>query len=371
MPGDPKHKHYKYVRVDSGLYVSLQQNLAILPWLIYLKGKPLGLGPKKLSETFKSLRRFLGWGKRLAQYALPFNNEYLKLELPFYGHLCLEVHRGYKVFDLYRNTVTKIFKLEVDTSAVLTEIERVKTVSLFDFAPSVCRWNVDERWYEEEYVNGDPVIAYTNGYPVTSPDSTNFLKTYYQYLSPCVEMLILSQPPQGFTVAEYVSSILNIASEMVSKNSSDIGKSLYVGRFLDSIAEKLHSYKDCKVYTVLSHGDFGNNHVIKCGHGVKIIDWEYLAHRSILFDLYSCLFEQLFFNRKVPDIVMQLHDAISLLQSNLSTKIPIITNDLVSLSEVYRWIFYIEQMCLGVEYSTTIMNGKLKWIDAFNRFEKM
>jgi hypothetical protein len=369
MPGDSESKSYKYVRIDRGLYVCLHQNLAVLPWLIYLKGKPLGLRPKNLAETFKSVRRFLGWGKRLARSALPFRNEDLILELPFYGHLCLEVHRGYKVFDLRRDTVVKLFEPEVDASIVLMEIERARTVSLYDFAPSVRRWSVAERWYEEEYVNGDPVITYTNGYPVTSSDPTNFLETYYQYLSPCLEKLILAQPARRLNVTEYLSTLLDITSEMISKNSSDKDKSLHVSRFVDSVEEKLHNYKDYEVYIVLSHGDFGNNHVMANDHGIKIIDWEYLSHRSILFDLYSCLFEQLFFNRRVHDFNKQLNDAVSLLKVNLAPKTPAIANDLFDLAQVYRWIFYIEQICSGVEYSFTIMNGKIKWINAFNRFE--
>ncbi len=154
MPGDAARKYYKYVKIDSGLYLCLQQNLGVLPWLIYLKGNTLGLSPKRLPEALKTARRFLGWGKRLARYALPFRNEQLRLELPFRGHLCLEVHRGYKVFDLSRDTVVKIFKPEVDPSSVVTEMQRARTISLYDFAPHVRRWNVEERWYEEDYVNG-------------------------------------------------------------------------------------------------------------------------------------------------------------------------------------------------------------------------
>jgi hypothetical protein len=83
------------------------------------------------------------------------------------------------------------------------------------------------------------------------------------------------------------------------------------------------------------------------------------------------LLEQLFFNRKVHNIVKQVNDAISLLQENLAMKLPIIANDLLALTQVYRWIFYIEQICSGVEYSNIITNGKLRWIEAFNRFEKV
>jgi thiamine kinase-like enzyme len=122
---------------------------------------------------------------------------------------------------------------------------------------------------------------------------------------------------------------------------------------------------------VLSHGDFGNNHVIRDNKGVKIIDWEYASHRTILFDLYSCFLEQLFFKRVVPDLVEQINDAISLLEVNLAVKMPAITDGLLAMSEVYRWIFYIEQICSGMEFFDFSVKAKLKWIDAFNRFEEM
>ena len=372
MPAEySEYKYYKYVKIEQGLYLCLHQNLAILPWLIYLKGKSLRLSPKNLTEAFKSVRRFLGWGKRLTRYGLYFWNANAALKLPLYGHLCLEVHRGYKIFDLHRQTVTKIFKPEVDISTVMMEIERAKTVGFYDFAPRIRRWNLEERWYEEDYVNGKPITAYTNGYPVTSSDSTNFLKTYYQYLAPCIEDLILSQPLKQISVAEYVGRLIDNISKMTYKHELDIDKILYISRFVGSIARRLNSHGNCQVHMVLSHGDFGNNHVIRDNKGVKIIDWEYASHRTILFDLYSCFLEQLFFKRIVPDLIEQINDAISVLEVNLAVKMPAITDGLLAMAEVYRWIFYIEQIYSGMEFFDFSVKAKLKWIDAFNRFEEM
>jgi hypothetical protein len=371
MPGNPDRGSYRYAKVEQGLYVCLHQNLAMLPWLLSFKGKALGLSPTSFTESVRRVRRFLAWGKRLVRYTVPFRNEPLNLALPCFGHLCLEVHRGYKVFDLQRDTVTKLFKPEVDSATVLLEIERARAVSPYDFAPRVRRWDGAERWYEEEYINGTPVTTYTHGYPVTASDPTNFVETYYQYLAPCIERLILAQTPQRLCIGEYVDKLRKTISGMFSKDRSGINIAVCMNDFIDIIAKKLHGYKDCEIHIVLSHGDFGNNHVMITNHGIKIIDWEYMSHRSLLYDLYSCLLEQLFFDRKVPDVTDQVKKAISLLQENLSSQLPIVASDLIKLSEAYRWIFYIEQICSGLEYPDTSIKAKIKWMDAFHKFETM
>jgi hypothetical protein len=248
----PRHKSYRYVQIEGGLYLCLRQNPVALPWLIYSKGKALRLSPKNFVEALISLRRLLGWGQRLTQYALPVYGKPSTLEPPFFGHLCLNVHAGYKVFDLSRETMTKIFKPDVDAASVRIEIERARTAGRYDFAPRIRGWNVEERWYEEDYVNGNPITSYTHGYPVSSSDSSLFLDTYYHYIAPCVEMLILSKPAQIINMNEYFKGLLNIISKKLSKYRSSMSGVFQIDQFIASTASKLNDYADRQIYIVLS-----------------------------------------------------------------------------------------------------------------------
>ena len=340
----------------------LQQNPAVLARLLYLKSKPFDFSPGSLRKILKSLKRFLGYVKNYIQYQLSLGNVSI-LELPFYGHLCLQVGRGYKVFDLHRETVTKIFKPEIDKATVVSEIEGMRRVGQYDFAPSIRHWNVKERWYEEDYVNG---------YRITSPDSTVILNTYYQYIAPCIENMILcQQPPRATNVAEYINKTISIFSNKLLEEKLDMGQVHTITSFVDSMAEQLYIKRNCQVYLGLSHGDFGHNHVIKTKHGTKIIDWEYMGHRSILFDFYNCFFVQLFLNRTIPNLVSEINNALSSLQSRLNLKAPQIANSLLPLARIYRWVFYIERICSVVELRGLDLGCMVRWIDVFNHYEEI
>jgi hypothetical protein len=368
----PTLNNYRYLRVERRVYLCLRQNLTVLPWLIYRKGKSFEFSPRDFSDIATGIRRLLGWGKRLARHVLFSHDQQSTLMLPFYGHLCLEVHRGYKVFDLDRGTVTKIFKPEVDTSTIMIEIERAKRASAYSFSPEVRRWNVEERWYAEDYVNGEAMVAYTNGYPVASSDSKNFLPIYYQYVEPCIVKLITSRPSKLVNTNTYVENIIQTISTYFFKEDVDTDKSIIIFGFVDIIIKKLLSETNCHIHTVLSHGDFGPSHIIKDGPKLKIIDWEYMSCRSILFDLYSCFLEQLFFRRKVNNLIEQIDNAVLSLQKHLAAKEYILDScHITSSSHIYRWIFYIEQIRSGMEFPDFDLGSKLRWVDAFNRFEDM
>ena len=44
------------------------------------------------------------------------------------------------------------------------------------------------------------------------------------------------------------------------------------------------------VFLVLTHGDFCPANMVNTPHGIKIIDWEGVGNRSVLFDVYSYFF---------------------------------------------------------------------------------
>ena len=95
---------------------------------------------------------------RLCYYQLHSPNADSVIELPVSGHLCLQVHNGHKVFDLRQKVTTKVFSPEINLRIVIRQINRARRVGVHPFAPTVRRWNVEERWYEEDYVNGSPLI---------------------------------------------------------------------------------------------------------------------------------------------------------------------------------------------------------------------
>ena len=352
--------NYKYVKIESNLYSCVQQNSAILAWLLYMKGKPIGFRQGGLTGTLKSLRRISGYVKKHIEYRNVLNNTSV-LELPFYGHLCIEVGRGFKIFDLRRQTVTKMFKAEIDEDIVVSEIKSARNIGHYSFAPSILNWSVKKRWYEEEFVND---------YRISSSESNVIMNTYYSDIAPTIENMILCGTQKETNVSEYIKNMIDKFYNGLRKEDLDAREISRIKGFIKSASDKIFVEDGNHIYLGLSHGDFGHNHVIRSKRGIKIIDWEYIGLRSILFDFFNCFFVQSFLRHKIHDLELEINNALSSLQSRLNIQEPKMAKNLVPLAQLYRWVFYIERVCSIIELRGLDLGCMTRWIDVFEQHEK-
>jgi thiamine kinase-like enzyme len=353
-------QNYKYVKIERNIYSCLDQNPLIMGWLLYVKGKPIEFRQRGLIGTLKSLRRILAFVKKHVECKHLLNNVPV-LELPFFGNLCMEIGRGYKVFDLRRGIVTKIFKTEIDEASVASEISSVRETGRYNFAPSVHNWDIKKRCYQEDYVNG---------YRLTSTDSTVILNTYYRFVASQIENMILSRRPQQTNLSAYINRTADIFSHRLAAVDLNAQKVSKIKNFIYSAREKLSANGNFMINLGLSHGDFGHNHVVCTKQGTKIIDWEYYGNRSILFDFFNCFFVQLFLKNTIHGIVQEINKALLFLSERLGTKMPELTNDLVPLAEIYRWVFYIERVCSTLELHGLRAGAMERWIEVFEQYER-
>jgi thiamine kinase-like enzyme len=360
---------YQYVRIG-GRSFCLQQNFAILAWCLNFNGKPFSFGGKGAKRTLRDMQGILSLVKKLAQYRAHLPDDGSVLELPIRANLCLQVHNGYKVFNLQRNAVVKVFSPEIDPETVSGEIERAQNVGRYSFAPSIRQWSVEERWYEEDYVNG---------YQAKFSDWKTFLRTFQQWLAPIVESMILTCQSKVVDTLEYSCEKKNILAgkkNKLSNNRLDADKVGMIRDFVDSMIERLRTAGHRQIHLVFSHGDFSPKHVLITDHGGVAIDWETAGHRSPLFDLHNAFFQQLWLKHATPGIVGELNSAISSLQSRLTLSAPDMAKllPLLSSAEFYRQLYYIERVCRIVEVhemNDRMIDNILRWINAFNRYEKI
>ena len=303
-------------------------------------------------------------------YKLQLRNIEPDLELPFYGQLCMFVNRGYKIFDIRRGIVIKIFNLDIDSATIMNEIERMKNVSQIDFAPSIRRWNIEERWYEEDYISG----SLESGKP---PDSKNLLKIFYKYIVPCNITLILYRKPMTRNSVDYVNEIIEILdASRLSRQGLDSKNIRKISNFTHSIVEHLQGYENCPCYLVFTHGDFCPENMLNTKHGLRIFDWESSEYRSALFDFYSYFFYRpVQHNLPVDKLVSEINEALPFFISKLDLKVPDIAKSLLSFEKVYRWLYYIERVSMLVKREKTdknldIMKYILRYIDVFNCYEE-
>lgn len=356
---------HRYVRIGSHggkfRYFCLLQNPFLLTWLLYWYGKLFGFRGKGIRQTLGGLKRLFHAVISLCYYQLHSPNADSVIELPVSGHLCLRVHNGYKVFDLRRQKVVKIFSPNIDLAIVRREIERIRRVGTHGFAPTVRRWNVEERWYEEDCVNGYP--------------------TPLESLFPLLKSMMLAAPLQEVGALEYAQRRRQIVQGGRSKLSDerlDATKVDTIRSFVDVMINRLHSEGDRRIYLVFSHGDFSPRHVLTGDHGSVIVDWEMVGHRSALFDLYDAFFQRLWGGSTAPGMAAKVENAISQLQLHLALKMTADNSSLISsldAAEVYRVIYYIECICLYVEAIKKMtqrgLDKILLMIDAYNCYEEI
>ena len=365
---------HRYIRIGShrnkSWYVSLRHNPLLLAWLLIRSAKAFGLwglGVQNALNSCKLLCR--GFAVLACQYLFRLlSNEIL--ELPVSGHLSLKVHNGYKVFDLHRRVVTKIFSPKVTLDQISDEIDWARRVGTHSFAPTVRRWNVEDRWYEEDYVNGCVL-------PLTT--RSVFLLTFHEAMPPQLAPIILAFSPREVKALEYAQGrhklLLGIQSQLAEKRL-DATKIQRVWNFSRVMIERVQRAGNCLIFLAFSHGDFSRQHTFITEHGPVHIDWEMGGYRTALYDLHDAFFKRLQSELVPPDVTLVLAQAISRLQLCLSQQASVSNVALISSlqeAEVYRWIYYVERICFFLggsnDMSDQKLNKMLLSIDAFNSYE--
>lgn len=377
-------RKYTYIKINN-YHFCLQQNPVILCWILFFKKKDLisictpWLKTKPPHGIKSHLWLFFSFFMNNFKMLGIFMKNYIKfrdidsvVKLPVYGHLCRHVHRGYKVFDLRRGTVTKIVDSDVHKDYIIDEIERLYDVSHIDFAPALGKSNVNERWFEEEYVSGSPPSSYK------SPDSSTLLKSFSSEIVPLLNRLMSFKQPKSMISMDYVNKVNGIFE---SGNSSmaelNIKEKAAITNFLYSTVERIKKEGNSPIYLVFSHGDFCPANMLNTPKGLRVLDWESAAYRSALFDFYCYFFYRpVCINLPVEKMVPELNDALQIFMSDLALKPSDISKNILYIEHIYRWIFYIEYICKLVERERSdknlnIMDFIFRYIDAFNHYEEM
>jgi hypothetical protein len=124
------------------------------------------------------------------------------LVLPVNGTWCRPVRGGFKVFDMKRKRVIKVYDSGTDKEIVRREIELFSKIGQHEFAPSLKNWSVDEGWYEEEFIEG----LSGNG---LVPRGIRELMTgrYFSLIEPLLKELILVGSPQSVSASSYLEAL--------------------------------------------------------------------------------------------------------------------------------------------------------------------
>ena len=345
-----------------GRYFCLNQNPIKLVFYLYFFNKSLQLHSGLIRvNPFSDIRR-------LIQFQLHISGHRNIIRLPFYGSLCLRVHHGYKIFDFKKKTVIKIISPEVNPVLVTNELEAVKNASLLDFAPKLRDCNANDRWYEEDFINGCPFYA--------NPKSktTIALKIFHREILPCLKQMILLQQAQTVMLHAYVEKILqstNRRLESISLIKDKESEWNSIKQFLEINSEALLLKTDTKIPLVFSHGDLSLVNMLNTKKGIKVIDWEGAKPRNPLYDLFNYFFTELYYKRISKELMPEIKQAIKALNSSVKTYLPEIAKSLQSFSEIYRKLYYLERICMLLmrDESERTIKVIINTIELFDSFE--
>ena len=326
-------KLYPYVRIKKN-YFCLKQNPAVLAGLRYFKNAE---SPIRSLGT-RTLIKFI-----LQQMHLFHVDSRLVIDLPFFGQYCLPVHRGFKVFNLCKRSVVKVFSLETDMALVKSEIERVRKAARLAPSPSVRLWNIEDRWYEEEYIEGTSERSFIT----SNPES--LLRRYKEYIIPLVEEIILFQTPIIHELSEHINHIVRIM-EQKKFSEFDISKVREIKIFVNFIVKKLRANGARQIYFAFTHGDFHTENISNTKKGLKVIDWELAQDRSLLHDFYNYFFHLVRNKRLMVNQWSLINEALSILCSRMNLKSPHLTRHILSNAHVYRWIYYLERIAVILHF---------------------
>jgi len=293
------------------------------------------------------------------------------VQFPVYGQFGMAVHKGYKIFNVRRGVVIKIFDPDVNQSSIVREIEQLKKISQIDFAPSLIQCDLVERWYEEEYIRSTIPSVHR------SADSSILLKAFYEEAMPCLVHLMSLQSPEVTDHLAYLNELLGIP-EVGRLSTAELAGSEFekIRSFLDVIGERLRGRGNIPLYLVFTHGDFCPANMLKTTRGIKFIDWESAKFRSALFDCYSYFFYRMVSSKhSVEKVTSEVNEGLPHVISELAMKMPAMAQSLCQFENVYRWMYYVEEVCKGLERERTdknlnILADILGYIDAFTWYEK-
>jgi len=344
-----------------GRYYRLNQDPIRLAFYLYFFDKSLQLHPGIIRVSPFNV------SKKIIQLRLRVFKRRNIIKLPFYGCLCLPVHHGFKIFNFKKKTVIKSFLPEVHLTAVANEIEALQKASLLNFAPKLRGWSIDDRWYEEDFINGRPFYANPRS------ETKIAITIFYREILPCLKKMILLKQAKEVTFSTYVGKIIKyITRRLGSIPSLKQTERNAINQFMEINNKALLSPKKAEVPLVFSHGDFSLINMLKTKNGIKVIDWEGADFRNPLYDLFNYFFTELYYKRIPIKISQEMIKAVGALKLSVKADLPEIANSLEPSSEIYRKLYYLERLCMLFkrDESKKVQEVIINSMELFDSFEK-
>ena len=346
---------FEYAKVTDHYFVSIGLNPIRYSWYLITKRKilPAVFGRRLIVKLLKA--KFYR------------KHEMNLLRMPVNGTWCRRLRTGgFKVFDIPRGIVTRVYDPETDKEVIEKQIDLFTRVGHLEFAPALTCWSVDEGWYEEDFFEG----MSGNGFiPIDAPQIA--MDRYVSQIEPLLGKMILAEQPKPTPLMIYLEEFENLRWTMIEVTGDE-----NVSNFLVFIEKMVRRCRELilnpatKIYLVLSHGDFHQFNMIWTGSGLKLIDWDGTQKRSLLFDFYNFFFSQLYLKNTSLEYPKEIKKGVHQLSLRIAKNSPQLSKNIIECAELYRLVYYIERIHSFITSFGLDSQRITRWVDAFLSFEE-
>ena len=288
------------------------------------------------------------------------------VDLPVFGHIAIQVHRGYKVFDFGEGKVTKSFDEDVPGIYLHREISACKRASQIDAAPRFFGTDEAPVRFTEEYIPG------TLGTMTEVARSGNFIE-FYGEVEKCLLSLIAHDERPVVNSTEYIDSLFDEAFRGAwLKNNIESDTVAQVTSYRRALAAWLHRSAETKgLQLVQSHGDFSLVNAILTDDGLRFIDWEGLSPGCLYSDILNFAFVERYYERTESNLIEELPSMLQRYRAAVASRYPELSDAADINLDFARRLYYLERLSLlcGREASKNLSKVVIRSIRIFQDYD--
>ena len=353
-------EHYRY-RQQGKFLLSLDQSL-----LSAIRFVALGYRRNRLAAIGIPRRLRLACTRAIIKDRLRLGDAGNVVELPAFGHIAMAVHRGYKVFDFKRASVTKVFAPGTDSEDAKLEIDANRHSSEIKAAPRFIEEDPGHAWYREEYICGEHATD-------PAQRSGKDVREYYPAVADCLLDLVGSRPPKLVDTLAHIElhADTSFRSRWLAAGQDERQLDEIV-RYIEEIAGWLRKHaKPDQIQLVPSHGDFSLVNTIVTDSGLRFIDWEGLAYGGLYNDLVHFLFVERYYGRIGERFTDEMADFVSRYSEAAANRYPELRSSVDLDFAFARRLYYLERISLLLRrsISSNLCNVIIKSIATFRAYD--
>jgi len=289
------------------------------------------------------------------------------VDLPVFGQIAMQVHRGFKVFDFERQEVTKVFEQGVPSDAAEKEVAASKQASGIAAAPTFVAEDADGAWYKEEYICG--IHAAEPGFRGVVE-----ILDCYPDVEKCLLDLISSSQPTSVDARTHFGCQADLSFRDrwldAGHDQEDVDE---ICAYVESLREWLSGQPGPgQLQLVLTHGDFSLVNAISTNTGLRFIDWEGAAPGGLYNDIFNFLFVERYYERASANFPSEMSEFIDRYRVAVQVASPELGDTSLQDLTFARRQYYLERLSLLLNRAESQNLGKvvLKSIALFRDFDQ-